>query len=203
MSAIALRLEKAVSRRRTRTPAIALVPLHEEMVSGLRPMLLMLLGAVSFVLLIACANVANLLLARAASRALARLRFAPRSARRGCRLIRQLLTESAAPRTPRRRARRCSSRSGRCRFCFPLVRRRSATSAASDSTAKCSCSVSLPRSYRHTFRRCPGALRFARQPERFTPRRRAREFVRQESRALRPDRGGDCLVVGLARRARA
>ncbi|MEJ7809495.1 MAG: ABC transporter permease [Gemmatimonadaceae bacterium] len=92
LGAIAARLEAAYPKENAFT-RIAFVPLRERVVGRLREPLWLLLGAASLVLLIACANLSNLLIARGVARA---REFAIRTAlgANRARAVRQLLTES-------------------------------------------------------------------------------------------------------------
>jgi putative ABC transport system permease protein len=92
MRSIYADLEREEPQRNARR-TVMLFGLHEQMVGELKPALYALLGAVLLVLLVACVNVANLLLARSAARERELGLRAALGARRG-RLLRQMLIES-------------------------------------------------------------------------------------------------------------
>jgi putative ABC transport system permease protein len=91
MQGIAARLEKAYPETNTGV-GVLVVPLQKDLVGDIGPILLSMWAAVGFILLIACVNLANLLLARGAVRQKEIAIRAAMGARSG-RLIRQMLTE--------------------------------------------------------------------------------------------------------------
>jgi putative ABC transport system permease protein len=93
MNTVTADLDKLVPIKQTAGFRLRVVPMHQGMVADVRPAVLALMGGVTFVLLIACANVANLLLVRTSRR---ERELAVRAALGGTRsrLMRQMLAEA-------------------------------------------------------------------------------------------------------------
>ena len=94
MDGVAARLRERHAIHQASNLRIRVIPLHHDVVKGVRPALLILLAAAAVLVLVACANVANLLLARATARQRElSVRLAMGASR--WRIARQMLTESA------------------------------------------------------------------------------------------------------------